>query len=223
MPDLEKEDIVMNTTVLIASLCADLTPVRRADVERQVAVAALIGGGVSFAALMLTLGIQPGLSTMASMTPIAIKAGFGILLTAVGFAATLKLSRPHGPPTDMLPKAAAIFVLLASIALVQSGHVNNVGDAKLLLGASWQSCSLRIAALSIPITAVVGWAVRRQAPVQLRQAGAVVGMTAGAAASAIYALACMESSYAFVLVWYSSGIALSAASGAILGPRLLRW
>lgn len=213
----------MNNPTLIASLCADLTPVKRSDVEKQIAMAGLIGGGVSLVALIATLGIQPGLSTIASMTPLAIKSGFAISLAAVGFGALLKLARPDGQPTDLLQKVAAIFVLLASIALVQSGHVNNAGDAKLLLGASWQSCSLRIAALSVPMTAMIGWAVRRQAPVHLRRAGAAVGMTAGAAAAAIYALACTENSSAFVLVWYSAGIALSTAIVALLGPRLLRW
>jgi len=73
------------------------------------------------------------------------------------------------------------------------------------------------------MTAMIGWAVRRQAPVHLGRAGAAVGMTAGAVAASIYALACVESSSTFVLVWYSAGIALSSAIGAMFGPRLLRW
>ncbi|WP_373474165.1 DUF1109 domain-containing protein [Sphingorhabdus lacus] len=213
----------MTNPSLIASLCADLTPVSRTHVERQIAVAGLIGGGVSFAALLSTLGIQSGLSSIAQMTPFGIKLGFAVSLAAVGFAALLKLARPDGIPKNIPQKAAAIFVLLASIALVQGGHVNNADDAKLLLGASWQSCSLRIAALSMPITAMIGWAVRRQAPVHLRSAGAAVGMTSGATAAALYALSCTESSSLFVLIWYSAGIALSTAFGALLGPRFLRW
>lgn len=213
----------MNNQDLIASVCADLTPVKGTDVERQITNAGLIGAGVSLALLISTLGIQPGLSTVATMTPLAIKAGFGASLAAVGLIALFRLARPGGSQTNMLQKAVMIFVLLASIALVQSGHVNNAGDAKLLLGASWQSCSLRIAALSVPITGMIGWAVRRQAPVRLRHAGAAIGLTAGATAAAIYALACSENSAAFVLIWYSAGIAVSTAMGAILGPRLLRW
>jgi hypothetical protein len=213
----------MNNQDLIASLCADLTPVKGNNAERQIAAAGLIGGSVSLAVLLSTLGIQPGLSTVATMTPLAVKAGFATSLVAVGLIALFRMARPGGLPANMLQKAAMIFVLLASIALVQSGHVSNAGDAKLLLGASWQSCSLRIAALSVPISAMIGWAVRRQAPVRLRHAGAAVGLTAGAAAAAIYALACSENSAAFVLIWYSAGIALSTAIGAVLGPRLLRW
>jgi hypothetical protein len=82
---------------------------------------------------------------------------------------------------------------------------------------------LRIVALSLPITAAIGWAVRRQAPVRLRQAGAAVGLAGGAISASLYALACTETSSAFVLVWYSAGIALSTAIGALLGPRAMRW
>ena len=222
-PDPNIDDVIMNNPTLIASLCADLTPVKRVDAERQIAVAGLIGGGVSLAALISTLGIHPGLSPIANITPLAIKAGFAVSLAAVGFAAIINLFRPDGSPANMLQKAAVIFVIFASIALVQNGNINNAGDAKLFFGATWQSCSLRIAALSVPIAAMISWAVRQQAPVQLRQAGAAVGMTAGAAAGAIYALACNENSSAFVVVWYSSGIAVPTAIGALLGPHFLRW
>ena len=38
-----------------------------------------------------------------------------------------------------------------------------------------------------------------------------------------YALSCTELSPAFVAIWYSLGIALAGALGAVLGPRILRW
>jgi hypothetical protein len=213
----------MTENSLIATLSADLTPVRRHAIQQQLAIAGLIGGTVSLAALIATFGVQPGLLRVAGLAPLALKTGFAISLAAVGFAAVMQLARPDGVPTQMLQKAAAIIVLLASIALVQGGYTHDVGQSRLLLGASWQSCSLRIAALSLPITAAIGWIVRQQAPVRLRQAGASVGLAGGASAGAIYALACMETSSAFVLVWYSAGIGLSTAIGAVLGPRLLRW
>lgn len=213
----------MNHPTLIASLCADLTPVKRTDVERQIAVAGLIGGGVSLVVLLSTLGIQPGLSTIGKLVPIAIKVGFAVSLAAVGFAAMLRLFRPDGLPANMAQKAAVAFVVLAGIVVARSGGGSNAGEAILVFGASWQACSLRIAALSVPIMAMICWAVRQQAPVQLRHAGAAVGLASGAAAAAIYALSCMESSSAFVLVWYSVGIAVPTAIGALFGPHLLRW
>ena len=38
-----------------------------------------------------------------------------------------------------------------------------------------------------------------------------------------YALACTEASPAFVAVWYTLGIIVTGAVGALLGPRVLRW
>jgi len=114
MPDPKTEDHDMNNPTLIASLCADLTPVEQTCVERQIAVAGLIGGGVSLAALISTLGIQPGLSMIANMTPFAIKAGFAVSVAAVGFAGLLKSARPDGRPTQLPQKLAPIIVLLAS-------------------------------------------------------------------------------------------------------------
>jgi hypothetical protein len=213
----------MNNNALIASLSADLKPVKRHAIERQVAAAGLIGGTISLAALLATLGIQTELDQASHMMPLIVKVGFAGSLAAIGLAATLKLARPDGMPTHVLQQAAAIIVLLACVTLVQAGYSHDVGESRLLLGASWQSCSLRIAALSLPVTAAIGWAVRRLAPVRLGQAGAAIGLAGGAISAALYALACAETSTAFVLVWYSAGIALSTAIGALAGPRLLRW
>jgi hypothetical protein len=213
----------MTNNSLIAALSADLTPVRRRSIRQQLTVAGLGGGSISLAALIATLGVQPSLASMGGIISLSIKAGFAASLAIVGLAATTQLVRPDSVPTKALQKVAAIFVLLASIALVQRGYTNDIGQSRLLLGASWQSCSLRIAALAFPIAAALGWVVRQQAPVRLRQAGAAVGLAAGALAAALYALACAETSSAFVLVWYSAGIAISTAIGTALGPRLLRW
>jgi hypothetical protein len=67
------------------------------------------------------------------------------------------------------------------------------------------------------------WALRGLAPTRPRAAGLAAGLLAGAIGAFAYALACHEVSVAFVALWYSLGIALSGALGALLGPRLLRW
>jgi hypothetical protein len=45
----------------------------------------------------------------------------------------------------------------------------------------------------------------------------------GGIAATIYAFASKENGAAFVLVWYTLGIAISTAVGAMIGPRVLRW
>jgi len=91
------------------------------------------------------------------------------------------------------------------------------------LGHSWSVCPWRVLALSGPIFLGLLWAFRAFAPTQLRLAGALAGVSAGALGAMVYGLHCPESSALFLLTWYSLGIGLAAAVGALLGPRLLRW
>jgi hypothetical protein len=82
---------------------------------------------------------------------------------------------------------------------------------------------LLLLTLALPIFAGLLRSFRRLAPTRLRAAGAAAGLAAGAWAAAIYCLHCPEVSALFVLTWYSLGILLATAAGALLGPRLMRW
>jgi hypothetical protein len=92
-----------------------------------------------------------------------------------------------------------------------------------VLGESWSRCPWRVFALSLPALAGALWAVRGLAPTRLRAAGAAAGLLAGAVGAFGYALSCPETSPAFVALWYPLGMAVTAALGALLGPRVLRW
>ena len=56
-----------------------------------------------------------------------------------------------------------------------------------------------------------------------RAGGFAAGIFAGAIGALGYSLACPEASMAFVAVWYTLGIALTGAAGALVGPWALRW
>ena len=140
----------------------------------------------------------------------------------LALAATVRLARPDGGfggwrliglPVAMLGAVAGTWLA--------AGSYPSLPDA--LFGSSWSRCPFRIAALSVPVLAALGVVMRGQAPTRLRRAGAAIGLAAGAVAALVYALACTENSPAFVLIWYSLGIALATGLGALLGPRLLRW
>ena len=51
----------------------------------------------------------------------------------------------------------------------------------------------------------------------------MAGLMAGAMGASVYAFACPEHAAAFMAVWYCLGILVSAALGAVTGPRFLRW
>ena len=75
----------------------------------------------------------------------------------------------------------------------------------------------------MPVFAAMVWWLRGLAPTRLRLAGAAAGFAAGTTAALVYTLHCPEIEPPFLAVWYVLGMAIPAALGASLGPRLLRW
>jgi hypothetical protein len=84
-------------------------------------------------------------------------------------------------------------------------------------------CPWLVLTLAVPIFVGLLWSFRELAPTRLRAAGAAAGLAGGAWAATIYCLHCPETSAIFVLTWYSLGIMFAAGTGAVLGPRLMRW
>ena len=152
-----------------------------------------------------------------------LKEGYVLAIAAAAAATLWPLLRPDALPTGYWRWVGVPILVLGAMATIQlvSATPNDVHS--LLFGSSWRKCPARVAALSAPVFIGLCWAIRRQAPVRLRAAGAAAGLLSGAAAAAIYALACTEQSTTFVLLWYSLGIAVSIALGAIIGPPALRW
>ncbi|EJL81738.1 hypothetical protein PMI16_04593, partial [Herbaspirillum sp. CF444] len=93
----------------------------------------------------------------------------------------------------------------------------------LVLGSTWQVCSLNIALLSLPTFFSMFWAMRGLAPTRLALTGASIGLVAGAQGVVVYTLYCTEMALPFWGVWYVIGMLAPAAVGALLGPRLLHW
>jgi hypothetical protein len=90
-------------------------------------------------------------------------------------------------------------------------------------GKTITACLLSIPLLALPILGALLLALRHGAVLAPIRAGAVAGLAAGGLATAVYALHCIEDSPLFYATWYSLGILIVAALGALLGSRLLRW
>lgn len=213
----------MTHQALVQALCDDLTPVRAPRFEQQLARAIAAGALASLAIVLFSLGLQPGLSSLAAMAALALKLGSMLAIAGIAVRAMRAQARPGRAGAPLLAPIAFVALVLLAIALAQLNGAPLQDGAQLWLGSSWPSCSLRITALALPLIVAIGWVMRQMAPVRLAEAGAVCGLAAGAISAAIYALACSEQSAGFVLLWYSLGIAAASAIGALAGPRLLRW
>jgi hypothetical protein len=208
---------------LIRSLASGLASVSPGKTRNDLLFGLSCGAAVSLAAVLAIYGVQPGLVSIAHGGPMVMKAGYALSLVAVAGSMLMPMLRPG----NLVPDRRWLFVLpmlvVAGLAILQGATASDADPASLWFGSSWQQCSLRIAALSVPVFAGACWAIRRQAPLRLRAAGAFAGLVSGGIAATIYALACAENGAGFVLIWHTLGIAISTAVGAMIGPRVLRW
>jgi hypothetical protein len=212
----------MKTADLIAGLAEDAGPVAPASPVRRVGGTTVAGCAIAFAVLLAWLGLRP-LAAAVHLPSFWMKAAY---TSALGVGAWLLVSRLSRPAASLrLPLFLIVFavVLMVAMAVMELSGTPARDLKAVWLGHSWRQCPVRIALLAIPIFILVAFAIRWLAPTRLRAAGAAAGLLAGAAAATVYGLACDEVTVAFTATWYSLGIAVCAAIGALLGPRLLRW
>ena len=213
----------METDRLIEGLTVDLRPVSARQAPVWLGGAALIGGGVALAAVILSLGLRPDLSIAMAGQMFWVKAGYGVVLAVAGFWCAERLSRPVASSRAGWWLGGAAFAILALSALANLMGAPAEARMGAWLGGSWQQCPLYIPALSIPTLGLSLAVMRGLAPTRLRLAGAAAGAFSGGVAATAYGLHCGETAPAFLATWYSLGVVLSAGLGALLGPFALRW
>lgn len=211
----------MKTESLIDLLATNAGPAPRAVAARRLAPAATLGVVASAAGALAVLGPIPA-ALFATPAPWMKLAYAGALAVGAGWLAA-RLGRPvartAGPRRALLLVVGAMALIGALAVLIAPAG----GRVALVLGHSWASCPVNVLLCSLPALAGALWALCGLAPTRPRAAGFAAGLFAGALGACGYALACTETSTAFVAIWYSLGIALTGALGAALGPRLLRW
>jgi hypothetical protein len=134
-----------------------------------------------------------------------------------------KLGKPGSDPRIPFLLAAGPFVVLGIVGLVMLVAAAPADRRAMLLGISWSVCSRNIAMLAVPIFFASIWVARQFAPVRLRLTGAMLGLFSGGAAALMYSMYCPEMEPIFLVIWYSLGMLIPAAVGALLGRRLLAW
>lgn len=213
----------MDTDVLIRSLADDVKPVSRHAVGRRIAIGLGLGGAATVALLGWWLGFRPDFDVAMRGYSFWMKWIYTGALATGAVAATIQLARPEPARLRWLWLLAIPVLLLLGIGIVEMMQVPSGDWLAMWLGGSWKQCPWIVLRLAIPIFIGLLWSYRRLAPTRLRLAGAVAGLAAGACAATLYCLHCPEASALFVLTWYTLGIGLAAAFGALVGPRLLRW
>jgi hypothetical protein len=134
-----------------------------------------------------------------------------------------RMARPDGKPGLLAWLPLLPLAMLGALSIRTQLQLPEAARMATWLGHSALMCPFNIGALSIPVFAVLCRTLRRAAPTQLRVTACVAGLLSGAIAAFAYGLFCTEGSVSFVTTWYTLGMLLPAALGALFGNTLLRW
>jgi hypothetical protein len=212
----------MKTAELIAILADDLKPARHGMVVRWLLLGLVLGAALSTLLMMATIGPRPDLHAAMQLKAFWVKFLYTLALAGLGFVLVARQARA-GQDSRKVTMALAIPVAALMILAAIQLSAPYADAAGLVMGSTWMVCPWLILMLSLPLTLCLLLAMRRLAPTRLAYAGAAAGLLAGSIAATIYGFHCQEMAAPFLLIWYTLGIAFSAAFGAILGSRLLAW
>lgn len=207
--------------VRLLSTNVEVTDTRR--VLRELILAVTAGTLAALAIVLVARGVRPDIHDLHALAFLVLKVGLGIGVVAGGSIYLVRLARPGGERT-MTPMVASwplvAVGLLAAAGLMAAPLWHWRGMA---MGDAWVECLMSIPLIAIVPFAAVVWALRRMAPTDLVRAGAFAGLVAGGISTIGYGLHCMGDSLPFIAVWYGATLLLCTLTGALLGPRLLRW
>jgi hypothetical protein len=213
----------MQTDELIKSLSQNLPPTPTGSLQRTLLQGIALGALGTLAIFVIGYGPRADLATAIKAAPTMMKLTYAASMALFAWVLCEKLARPgvnlkHLTWVPLLP-----VVLLGGIAIVATIQTPEEMRHTMLYGHSALYCPFNIALLSLPIFAMLVRSLRRAAPTQLRLTAAIAGLMSGGIATLFYALYCNESTVQFVAAWYTLGMLLPAAYGALFGNKLLRW
>jgi hypothetical protein len=212
----------MQTEALIQMLAAGEGPAPRWAIAKRLLPIALLGLLLPAAVSALRWGLIP-LEDWADEPGLWVKLAYVLLMAVVALWLVARLARPAAPAQWPMRVLVGVPVVMALGAAAWWLQLEGADQSDALWGSSWRACPWVVFGFSLPALAAGLWALRQMAPTRACAAGAAAGILAGALGASGYALACTETSPAFVAIWYSMGVFATGALGALLGPRVLRW
>ena len=174
---------------------------------------------------------QVGAQVMRWFLPALALAGLGVL-AILGFRADLAaaMAAPVTAMKWLMPLAVALAAGFAALRRSRPAQASGwlvwpvaiVGLVALVwLGARFCLIAVPVIAM-LPLAALIA-ALRAGASTAPMRSGALAGLAAGSGAAALYALHCVEDNPLFFLCWYTLGILVVTAAGALAGRIWLRW
>ena len=213
----------MKTDQLINLLSTDLEPVKSGHVKKNLALTLVVGGLSAFGLMFVTVGPRADWAAWFHSGFMILKLLFMIILIGAGGALLGKLIRPGQDGRKLYTVIFLSFLVVGTAGICSLVLRPAAAWDTMVMGTQWTTCILCIPLFATAPFAALIWTLRRGAPTNLRRAGAVAGLVAGALGAVAYAFHCPDDSLPFIALWYGVMVALCAGIGALLGPRLLRW
>jgi hypothetical protein len=213
----------MKTDQLIDMLGTNIEPVRAGQLRNTLLIALALGAAAAVCLMLAIFGV-PGEAfgwDRVGLTVLAL--AFALGLVAAGASFLVKAARPGKPGSIPLVLIGLLFLAIISAAMGALVLAHPADWGGMIFGPQWAACLVCIPLFSVVPFASLIWALRKEAPTDLRRTGAVTGLVAGALGAAAFAFHHSGGSIPFILLWYGGPIVLCTIAGAILGPRLLRW
>jgi hypothetical protein len=211
-----------STDALILGLSADLAPVRRRNVRREVAALAALAA-VELAVVVMAGGARADLGEVILSSFMAWKVGGLALLAGVSCAVAL---RSFTPPTTSRRDLVLAFALAALVvafgALVTSAAESGVPLIERLSPWRGLRCAVAIVALALPLVTLLAVLMRRAAPVHPKRSALATGLAAATCGALVFTVCCPANDPLYIVVWYSAGIAAVSAAARWLLPRRFR-
>jgi hypothetical protein len=212
----------METDQLIRTLAADSAH-RARPVGFVLALALLAAAPVSLALFFTDLGVRPDVMTAMRNPFFDLKFAVTLALAISAIAASLHLSRPEASLHGFA------WLLLIPVGLLVAGISGEMMMPQRLpmmtrlIGSNSRVCLTAIPAMSLPLLAAALIGLRHGAPTRPALAGAMAGLLSAGLAATLYASHCTDDSPLFVATWYTIATALVTATGALAGPKVLRF
>jgi hypothetical protein len=213
----------MKTDQLIDMLSTNVEPVQQGRLRKTLVWALVVGGAAAFCLMLATVGLRTGVTDGFLPGYVTLKLLFTLSLIGVGAGLLERLMRPgqDGRKLFAFVFLPFLIVICAGVASLIFGQPMAWG--RMIFGMQWATCLLCIPLFAVVPFAALIWALRKGAPTNLRCAGAIAGLVAGALGATAYAFHCPDDSVPFIAIWYGTLVGLCGVIGAILAPRLLRW
>lgn len=214
-----------NTADLIASLSAEVTPVKKARTPSYWAVRLLVLLALYAVGCQFFLGFRPDLELQLTRPLFALETLLlSLLLLSSAVAAVLAMYPDAYQKPQLLKLPYAVFALLVAVVGFQLWMP---ADVRMVMpeGASVHAmeCAICIASVALIPSALIFALLRKGASVRQFQAGSFAVLASSAIGCLTLRLAEANDSIMHLVQWHYVPTLLFAALGALAGKWLLKW